>query len=652
MLSGAPTLMARRIAFFVAAVFLIPLLLLGALILMVQSEWGERWLERSVADRIHREVQVSGIQVRFEWPPALDFEHVRIGNPDWAKTHDLLDAEGLTAQIAPWPLFEGRLVIPYLHAKAAKGGLEQGAGRATWHFDQEQREPSRVKLEGIFLDDGHLVYRNEDEDTALELNVKGSLGAQGEAKFEGRGKFRGEPSKGSASILALEPMSGAPIRISGKASVGKTDLSGDGSFAMDLQSLDMRLKLAGQTLKDLHKVFGMVLPDTPPYKLAGELKHRGNDWIFDPFEGKVGDSDLRGNLVYAKGGERPLLRADLRSKLLDFNDLGPLVGAPPGTGPGETASPQQKAKAAAVAASDRILPHEKIATERWREMDADVKLDALRVLRPKQLPLDSLSTHLILKDAVLRLEPLNFGVAGGRVTSQVSIDSRPQPPSAGIKTEIQGLKLAELFPTLKTMEEALGTLYGRAELKGRGASVGDMLGTSNGKLVVAANGGRVSDLLIQLLEIDIAKAATLLGTKKQVDLRCAVGIFEVKDGVASPDSFIVDTTGTFVKVDGKIDLDRERLDLVAHARGKTPSPLVLRTPVMVEGPFKQPAVHVKAGPIVVQAGLGAALTAVNPLLALAPFLDRGSGKDADCDKLLADARAGGAVEKTKTAKSD
>ncbi len=37
-----------------------------------------------------------------------------------------------------------------------------------------------------------------------------------------------------------------------------------------------------------------------------------------------------------------MLKANLISHLLDFDDLGPLVGAPPKTGPGETAAPKQK----------------------------------------------------------------------------------------------------------------------------------------------------------------------------------------------------------------------------------------------------------------------------------------------------------------------
>ena len=641
---------ARRIAFIAAVVILAPIVFLLGAVLLVQSEWGEGWAERQVAKRIGREVQLEGIRLRFGWPPIVTLERVRIGNPPWAKSPNLVDAEGLSARVLVGPLFQRRLVLPYVEARRAHSGLESKGDVATWRFGDDGREPSRIELDRVLLHDGNIVYRDYDENTDLDLKVKGSLGTSGAVEVVGRGTFRGEPAEVTATFPELEAARPDAVRFAGKATIGKTRLEADGNVGVGFKTYDLDLKLAGQSLQDLRKVFGLVLPDTPPYRLAGRLRHVGQEWNYEPFEGKVGDSDLRGAVAYVKGSPRPLFRANLQSKLLDLDDLGPLVGAPPKTGPGETAAPRQKAKAAQVAASSRALPRQKFSTERWGQMDADVKLVAARVLRPKQVPIDTLSTHLVLKDGVLRLEPLNFGVAGGRVISTVIIDSNPKPPAGDIKAEIQGLKLAQLFPALKTMDEAFGTLYGRAELKGHGASVGDLLGTSTGRIVVAANGGRVSDLLVQLLEIDIARAAMLLGTRnQQVDLRCAVGYIRVKDGVASAESFVVDTTETNMNVEGTLDLNQERFDIETRGKGKSPSPFVLRTPVVMEGPLKRPSIHPKAGPLVAQTGAAAALATVNPLLGIVPFLDAGRGKDADCDQLLADARGKGAVDQSKTA---
>ena len=634
----------RKFAFLAAFVLLLPVVILGGALLFVQSEAGERWMEKRVSERIHREVQIEGIRIHPTWPPTVALGRLRIGNPPWATTKDLVDAQDLSFTVAIGPLFERRIVLPVVRAKVAQAGIEQKGGQATWKFDGVRRH---VELERVLLEDGHIVYRDEEEKSALDIVVKGSLGEQGELTLAAQGKFRGEPAKGAATLLGLDANKPTqPLRLVGKANVGPTQVSADGTVATDLKTYDVKLGLAGATLKDLHRVVGLVLPDTPPYKLNGRLRHQGDEWLFDPFNGKVGDSDLHGDVVYTKSARRPLFRANLQSALLDFDDLGPLVGAPPRTGPGESATPEQQAKSAALKVSARILPHEKFNTGNWGEMDADVRLTAKRVRRVKQLAIDSLDAHLILKDGVMSLEPLNFGIAGGHVMSSIAIDSNTTPAAGRIKTDVQGVQLSQFFPTMKTMEGALGTVYGRAELHGRGASVAELLGTSTGKMVLAANGGRVSDLLVQLLEIDVARAAMLLGTRnQQVDLRCAVGNINVKDGVATPESFVVDTTDTLVKVEGSLDFSRERFDLVVRGRGKSLSPFTLKSPIVLEGPLRKPSVHPKAGPIVVQAAVAAALGAVAAPLAIIPFLDAGRAKDADCEKLLADAKAAGAVKK-------
>ena len=637
----------RILILLLAVVVLAPLVLLAGAIVLVQSERTERWVEARISDAIDREVEIDGVDFQFGWPPAINVEHLRIANPSWAKTRDLIVASGLHARIEVVPLLRRQIVIPYFSAKSATAGLEQNGERATWRFGGGEQKPSPFVIKRVQLEDGRIIYRDENDHTALDVAVNGSLGEGGEIKASANGKFKGEAAKGTAVVPSLEPSPDTPIQIDAKLTSGKTHVAARGTFGSDLASIDMRLRLAGPTLRALDKVSGMKLPDTPPYTLHGQLRHNGAEWLFDSFEGKVGDSDLRGSVAYRTGGKRPFLKADLKSKLLDFDDLGPIVGAPPKTGSGETATPQQKQKAAEQTAKSRVLPREPFSTERWNAMDADVKLEAQRVMRPKQLPIDALATHLVLKDGLLRLEPLTFGVADGHVKANIALDAREHPVRGDMDLDVQGLALARLFPSTKELQPSFGTLFGRAKLSGRGASVGDLLGTSNGQLSLAVDGGQMSLLLVELLGLDVAEASQLLGARKraQVELRCAVADFSVKDGIATSKTFVVDTTDTAVKVEGTIDFQHERLDLVTYPEPKDMSIFALRSPVQMQGAFKDPTVRPKAGPIVARGAAAAALAVANPLLALLPFIETGPGKDSDCGALLANVKRKGAVKK-------
>jgi uncharacterized protein involved in outer membrane biogenesis len=146
----------------------------------------------------------------------------------------------------------------------------------------------------------------------------------------------------------------------------------------------------------------------------------------------------------------------------------------------------------------------------------------------------------------------------------------------------------------------------------------------------------------------VAESATLLGAgkrQKEVNLRCAVADFAVKDGIARPEIFIIDTTDTLVKIDGSVNLDKEQLDLVTHPEPKDMSLFALRSPVRLTGAFKDPKVRPKAGPIVARGAAAAALAVANPLLALLPFIETGPGKDSNCAALLGRAKSKGAVKK-------
>jgi uncharacterized protein involved in outer membrane biogenesis len=636
----------RRVLIAIAVVLALPFLLLGALMLVVQSEWGENWIEARVASHLQREVDLEGISIRPGLPPRVILAKLRISNPAWAQTPNLVDAEGLYARVRLAPLLRGEIVVPYLGATVATAGLEMDGKRATWRFGEpkEGEEPeSRLHLGLVYLENGDIRFIDAPEKTDLAIEVAGSAGEGGELQAKGTGHFRGDAVKAAVRIPSLTVQHTRAVEIVGEGTVGRTKAKASGSLAIDGRTLDLELDLAGQTFKDLAKVTGMVLPDSPPYSLSGRLRHEGARWIFDPFEGKVGDSDLAGALTYSKGKARPLLQANLRAKLLDFDDLGPLIGAPPKTGAGETASPEQKARASEREQAARLLPDRPFETASWGKMDADVKLVAKKIQRPRQLPLEAFSAHVLLKDAVLTADPLEFGVAGGRIVTHAVLDGRQKPMKGRIRADVKSLQLGRLFPASKAMRDALGTFYGRAEITGRGQSIAAIAGTSDGKASFVLEGGRASALLMELAELDIAQVVMLLGKKNEQEaMRCAVSGFDIDGGVAKTDGFTIDTEGTVIHVDGTVDLAEETLDLAATPNAKHSSLVSLRTPLHLQGALRKPKVRPEAGPLLRKAAIAVGLGAINPALAVFALYEPARGEDQPCGQLIAEAKRKGA----------
>lgn len=636
--------MRRRLLVVLVVLLLLPVLLVGGGILLVQSAWGERQAEKMLAASLGREVAIDGIGLRWGWPPGLVFGHLRIANPPWAQTPNLIDAEGLYARVFVGPLFVGKVVIPYAGMRRATAGLEMDGEKATWKFGNASHDQgeSRLFVQRIYLDDGDIRFIDKPRGSDLAVQAKGSAGEGGVLTASAKGKLFNETVTASARIPGLSPDSEAPLRFDGQARIGRTEIAADGSLTTPGTGLDLDLRMAGPTLKELSRISSVVLPDTPPYRLAAHLRHGGNEWNLTDIKARIGDSDVAGKLDYIQG-RKPLLRADLKAKLLDFDDLGPLIGATPKTGPGETASAEQVAKAQQREATDRLLPDKPFETQTWGKMDADVKLVAEKIQRPKQLPLEAFSTHFTMKDSVVRLEPVEFGLAGGRIVAHVTLDGKQKPIRGDLRADVKGLQLGRLFPTSEMVKDALGTLYGRTELKGSGQSIAQILGASNGKASFVIEGGRARALLVELAELDIAQVVMLLGKRgEQEQLRCAVSGFNVEDGVARTDTFVLDTDETVIRVDGAINLRDETLDLAATPNAKHSSFISLRTPLHLQGALRHPKVRPEAGPLVKKGALAVGLGAINPALAVFALYEPARGRDQPCGELIAQAKAKGA----------
>lgn len=639
--------MKRRVAWVIAIVLLLPFVLFGVMMAAVQSEFVERRVEQMVAAKLDRQVEIKGISLQPGFPPLVTIAHLRISNPAWARSKDLVDADAMFARVRLLPLLKGYVIVPYLGARRATAGIEMNGDQGTWKFGPKSDEPSKLFIQMIYLDDGHIAFLDHKEKTDLKIDVNGSAGAAGELNATATGIYKGDPVKAVAHIPKLDPQHEAPLNVRGEATIGKTHGKAEGSFTTDASQLDLRLQLNGQTFKDLNHLTGMLLPDSPPYHIAGHLRHVKDDWIFEDFQGKVGVSDLRGGLTYSKGSKRPFLKATLKSKLLDIGDLGPMVKAPPREGSGAPKSDEQQQKAEQLKVSDRMLPDEPFATDAWTRMDADVTLDAERVQRPKQIPINAFATHLILKDGAIKLDPLNFGLADGTIKSTVLLDGTQKPMHGVIKADVQGVHLAPLFPTVKSMQEALGTMYVHLELDGRGDSIAGLLGTSNGQASLAVGGGRVSSLILELVDLHVPEIVMLLGKGyEQSGLNCAVGTLNVKDGVAGIESFVIDTDTNEIRGDGHVSLRDESIQMEVKPYAKHATLISLNSPLVIKGKLKKPKGYPEPMHLAARVGGAVALGAVAPPLALLALVDTGKGKNQDCAKYLAEAKARGAKPKS------
>lgn len=615
-------------------------LLVFGLVLWVESESGQGFIERRASAATGRDISIGDLDIKISWRPGVGVSGLRITNPEWAKTSHLVDAELIDARFRLMPLLLGRVIVEELTLTQARVGAEREEGRNTWSFrEKEQKDedkPLPFIVRHINIDRGHVFYRDTTVDTQLDIDVAGDVGGGGGVDLTAQGTVKGQKTRAVARFPSLLPTPDTAVEMSAALTIGDITAAAAGTVrAADVDGIDVDIDVSGASLADLKRLAPINLPETPPYRLQGRFRNPRDAFIFDPFMGRVGDSDLGGGASYSRGGKRPVLKANLVSTLLDLDDLGPLVGAPAKTRPGETAGPKQKQEVEKVEATGKVLPQKRFQVEDWPIMDADVLFRGKKIVDAAQVPIEELSVHWVLEGGVLRFQPLRFRIADGTVNANVQLDSNQKPLAGKIMADVSALNLRKLIPVTGKMQDPLGVMYGRFDIAGRGTSVADLFGTANGRIAFLVNGGRISNLMVEAVGLDVAEALRILATRDvNVQLRCAVVDLAIKNGTATPQVFVIDTTDTLVTGSGTIDFRSEGLKLVTRAEPKDFSPFVLRSPINITGTFKDPKVMPQMGPLAARGAAGILLGIVNPLLAVIPFIETGPGEDTDCGQLL------------------
>lgn len=408
--------------------------------------------------------------------------------------------------------------------------------------------------------------------------------------------------------------------------VGDTRATAKGTIRDPAQSrsIDMKLSLAGGTLAELYRIIGVPLPPTPAYRIAGRLLQRGEVWEFRQFTGAVGSSDLSGTFIVDRGRSPQFMKADLTSKKLDLADLAGFVGA-------EKAAPGKVISGT----PGRVLPENPYNLDKLKAADADIRFAGKQIMT-ERLPITEMSTHLIVKGGVLTLSPLNFGIAGGKLVSDIVLDGRASVIASRADIRVQSLQLEQLLPKLKISKASVGEMDGRIRLTARGNSIAAMLGTANGHTALLVGEGEVSDLILRLSNLDVANTlGVLMRGDRNIPIRCMVADLAFENGIMHPQQFIFDTAHTTLVGSGKANFADETLDLRLVAKPKDASLLSLRGPIVIGGTFADPSVLPDMKQLTARGAAAVVLgTIATPLAALVPFIQFGKADAVDCGPLM------------------
>jgi uncharacterized protein involved in outer membrane biogenesis len=637
--------------------------LLLALALLAAFDWNRAkpWINERVSEATGRSFAINGdLSMGWQAPaqplsgwrrwipwPHLRAKDVTLGNPDWATTGPTMaQVQQIDFSVNLLPLLQKVISVNSLILTEPQIALELSKnGENNWTFKKKEDESKskwQLALNDISITRGTVRFvdpvKRADVTTRIDTLTEGGQDA---VVWKLSGKFGGETVSGGGKAGALLSLQRRDVKypVEANLKIGKSDISVKGTLTdpAHFSALDVSLKIAGASMAQLFPFTGLVLPETPRFstegRLVGKIARNDTHLRYEKFKGKVGASDLAGTLEYIQQKPRPVLRGEAVSQYLNLKDLGALLG---------TDSPEEQKKRGTESKQPpgKVLPVARFKTERWNKMDIQVQFTGARIIRSEDLPIDNLFTKVSLNNGVLSLSPLNFGVAGGKLTSDISIDGHSDPAKAQMKIAARGLKLSRLFPRIEEMRASIGEIHANAELTGTGNSPAALLGSANGELKGLITQGSVSKFILEAMGLNLGSVVvSKLFGDRQVKLNCMATDFAVTNGLMKTRVFVIDTEDATVLVDGTINLAKEELNLTINPESKGIRIISLRAPLYVRGTFKKPDVGVDKGVVALKAGAAVALgTAAAPLAALLALINPGPVQDSPCGQLLAQAQ--------------
>ncbi len=528
-----------------------------------------------------RQKQETGWRSWVPWPH-VHAEDIILGNPPDIPEVTMVHLPRVEATLAPLALLTKTVWLPWIKLEKPDARLirlSEKNNNWTFNLANDDNKDANAKpsawsfqLDNILFDQGRIAIDDKVSKADLEIFV--------------------------------DPL-GKPLPFSEvTGSKGKADKEKVGDYVFGLKAQG---RYNGEPLTGTGKIGGMLAlrGEGTPFPVQADFRS-GNTRV--AFDGVVNDPMKMGGV-------------DLRLKFSgdSLGDLYELTGVLlPDTPPFET--------------DGRLVA--KIDTEKSSVFD--YRGFNGRIEHGSSLPISDLSTHIILKNADLRLQPLKFGMAGGSIAANIHLEGDKKPMQGRADIQARRLKLKELMPDVELMQKTLGEMNGDAELRGSGNSVAALLGNSNGNLKLLMNDGLVSRNLMEIVGLNVGNyiVGAIFGDD-EVRVNCAAANLDIANGVARPQVFAFDTENALINVTGTASFASEQLDLTIDPESKGIRIITLRSPLYVRGTFKNPQAGVKAGPLIARGAVAAALaTLVTPAAALLALISPSEGEANQCRTIL------------------
>lgn len=574
-----------------------------------------------VADRLTqrfgRPVTIASLERvdAFGFTPTISAKGVTIPQARWAGSGDFLRMREAQVSFPVWPLLTGTFRPRDIEIAGLQLALvRDAAGRTNWSRPGEPESGgSSNDLKGLIVRDSVIRYRDAKRDRAA--TVAFTSDAQG-LRATGTGTIRGTPVRIALTGASVAQPTPGPwpftAAVDGRALRMRAKGQMDRPLDTDAMALDVDAR--ADDLRLIDAVIEAGLFGTQPVAITAHVRHDAPRWTVTGLKGTIGRSDIAGHVTVDKRDGRTHLDGAVASNRFDFNDLSTDEGL---------------AKGAALerAIGPRVVPDTRIDLSNIDTTDGRIAVRVARVFsHGGGTSVTGVQGVLTMDRQRLSVAPLTIRLAGGTARGNVTVDQRggARWPTLTVDLRLTGTRVEALAGTGGAFT---GQVVARARLTGRGETIREAIGRSDGRIGFVVRDGALPARYAAALGFDAGRAL-LAGEDDRARLRCMVLGLAVTGGRGAAMPLVVDTSASQLRGTGTVRFPAERIDFRLNGAPKGKSLLRLPGSAFMTGTLSDPVLTVP--PEVKSAGnifkaIGRAITGRQGPVA----------RDADCAGLAA-----------------
>ncbi|MBR0559013.1 AsmA family protein [Neokomagataea anthophila] len=616
-----------------------------ALITLWQWDWFVPLINRQATAALHRPASITHLHVSLGLKTSVTVDGLRVGQPAGFEheKQDFASAASLTVKFDVWRYITKQgLFIPVIRVETPQGDIVSLLnGHNNYSFDDHsskaQTTSSSSKTElphfneiTIHHADIRIALAKLKTDMHLRIHTTEPDGkTPGSITLDINGRYAQAPITGhlvGGALLSLASHT-TPYPIDGKLENGPTyiTLRGTVDDPTAFKGTHLALHFAGPDMALLYALTGVPIPHTPAYNVTGNLGYSQSSIRFDEFEGRMGSSDIGGD-IHVDPHQKPIyVESHLHSRNVDLADLGGFIGAKTGTAP-----PAPKNSTA-------ILPTDKIDVPKLNAANALLTYHGNHI-ENKNWPLDNIDTAFTVHNGAITLDHLTFATATGHISAAAKLDpATAQQFHTHVQLDVSRLPLSRVMKP-SNMFQGQGTIGGHVTLTSTGNSVATLVANGSGGItLVLDRGGNITALLPDLLGLKLGAAVlSALGIPDRSKLDCLVADMPLENGILKTRSLLLQTGTTRTTGNGSINFRNDTLDYAMTTRAVHPQILSLPGAIHISGPIASPTILPGAelvGRVAATIGLGILF----PPAALLPTIQFGVGEGSACEQALSKA---------------